>query len=251
MTIGSSNNFNIVNLTVDVRKINLLDKVNLHMQTGQLILNDLTKTNAIDPKAENMLWKFMKKLKLEKSNSNALTTQNEELKKIIVKIRVDPKDRSTMQKLLQSAESKIFLLKKKLKLPTGEHSMAAEVVEVESEKESLLQQLLQKEEEISKLKETVLKLQSQIDSHSCTIIMPFGNDDPAAQLSQLNIELKMANKYLKKAQNDLETVTKIMQAKDGEIDKYRTDCQTANAEIKSLKEKLKGNINLIQAKDII
>ena len=59
--------------------------------------------------------------------------------------------------------------------------------------------------------------------------MPYGNDDIAAQLSQLNIEVKMAEKYLRKAQNDLETVTKIMQAKDGKIDKYRKDCQTANA----------------------
>ena len=42
-----------------------------------------------------------------------------------------------------------------------------------------------------------------------------------------------------------------MQAKDGEINKYRTDCQMVDAEIKSLKEKLKGNITLIQAKDII
>ena len=73
-------------------------------------------------------------------------------------IGVDPNDRSVVQKLLQSAESKIFVLKKNLKLPTGEHSMVEEVAEVESEKESLLQQLLQKEEEISKLKETVLAL---------------------------------------------------------------------------------------------
>ena len=61
----------------------------------------------------------------------------------------------------------------------------------------------------------------------------------------------MAEKYLKKAQNDMERVTKIMQAKDGEISKQRTDFQITDAEIKTLKEKLKGNITLIQAKDII
>lgn len=61
-----------------------------------------------------------------------------------------------MHKMLQSEESKIFVFKKKLKLPTGEHSMGAKVAEVESEKERLLQQLLKKEKEISKLKETVL-----------------------------------------------------------------------------------------------
>ena len=129
--------------------------------------------------------------------------------------------------------------------------MVAEVEKVESEKESLLQWILQKEEEITKLKETMLSLQNQIDSHSCTIILPLGNDDPAAQISQLNIELKMTERYLKRAQNDLETVTKIMQAKDGESNKYRTNFQTTDPEIKNLKEKLKGNISMTQAKDII
>ena len=61
----------------------------------------------------------------------------------------------------------------------------------------------------------------------------------------------MVENDLRKAHNDPETVTKIMQAKDGEIDKYRKYCQTTNAETKSLKERLKGNITLIEAKDII
>lgn len=58
--IGSFNNFNIVNLTVDVNKIPFLDKVNLHMKTGQVIMDDLTKTNAMALKAENMLEKVIK-----------------------------------------------------------------------------------------------------------------------------------------------------------------------------------------------
>ena len=69
-------------------------------------------------KAENMLGKVIKQLELEKENSKALTIQNEELKKIIVKIGVDPNERSAVQKLLQSTESEISALKKKLKLPT-------------------------------------------------------------------------------------------------------------------------------------
>jgi len=40
---------------------------------------------------------------------------------------VDPNDRFVVQELLQSTESEIFLMKKKLKLPIGEHSMGAEI----------------------------------------------------------------------------------------------------------------------------
>jgi len=72
MSIGSSNNVNIVNFIVYVKKRPLLDKVNLHIQTIQRIVNDLTKTNAMALKADNMLEKVIKSLKLEKANSRAL-----------------------------------------------------------------------------------------------------------------------------------------------------------------------------------
>ena len=74
---------------------------------------------------------------MEKANARALTTQNEELKKIIMKIGVDPNDKSAMQKLMKSVEAEISSLRKKLKLPATEHSLAAEVAEVEDKKEAL------------------------------------------------------------------------------------------------------------------
>ena len=127
MSIGSSSNFN----TVDVKMIPLLDKVNLHMQTGQLIVNDLSKTTATAVKIENMLAKVVKQCKMKKANARALTTHNEEMKKIIMKIGVDPNDKSAIQKLMKSAEAEISSLRKKLKLLAAEHSLAAEVAEVE------------------------------------------------------------------------------------------------------------------------
>ena len=61
----------------------------------------------------------------------------------------------------------------------------------------------------------------------------------------------MVERDRKRAQADLETTTKILKATEGEVNKYKIDYQTAEAEIKNLKEKFKGNISLIQAKDII
>lgn len=61
----------------------------------------------------------------------------------------------------------------------------------------------------------------------------------------------MAERDQKRAQADLEITTKIIQTTEGEVSKYKMDCQTNHAKIKNLKEKLKGNISLIQAKDII
>ena len=182
MSIGSSKNFNTVNVIVDVKKISLMDKINLHMKTSQLIVNDLTKTNAMAMKVENMLGTVLKQLKLEKANARALTVQNDELKKIIVNIGVDPSDKTAVQKFMQSAEVEISTLRKKLKFPTGENSMVVEVAEVENEKEKLLQQLMQKYEEISKIKKTAISLQNHIDNHSCTFVFPIGNKYPQAHI---------------------------------------------------------------------
>ena len=146
-----------------------------------------------------MLGKVIKQLKLEKANSRALSTQNKEMKNIIVNIGVNPNDKLVVKNLLQSGESEINVLKKKLKFPTGEHSMAVGVAKVDNEKENILQHLLQKEEEISKLKESFINLQTQFDSHSCTIIMPSRTDDPTTRFSQLSTKLKMAENDLKKA----------------------------------------------------
>jgi len=49
--MGSTSNFKTVNLTVDTHNIPIHDKINLHMQIGQLIVNDLHKTNATTVKA--------------------------------------------------------------------------------------------------------------------------------------------------------------------------------------------------------
>ena len=159
ISVGSSSNFNTINLTVDTQKLPMLDKVNLHMQTRQLIVNDLYKTNVVAAKAEKILNKVIQQLKLEKSNSRAVNSQVDELKKIIIKIRVNPDDQLTIQKLLQFTKSEIGVLKKKLNLPTGGHPLAVGIAQVENEKENLLQDVLQKIKEFSLLKETLDKLQ--------------------------------------------------------------------------------------------
>jgi len=52
--------------------------------------NDLGKTSSSSSEAEDMLEKVIGQLKLENRNSRALRTQNEELKKLVVKIWVYP-----------------------------------------------------------------------------------------------------------------------------------------------------------------
>jgi len=48
-------------------------------------------------------------------------------------------------------------------------------------------------------------LQNHIDNHNCTFVFPTGDEDPQAQIVQLNIELQMAERDQNKAQTDLAT----------------------------------------------
>ena len=61
----------------------------------------------------------------------------------------------------------------------------------------------------------------------------------------------MAEGDLKRAQSELETATKIIRTLENEVKVNKQTFQKVEAEIKDLKEKLKGNISLIKAKYII
>lgn len=55
--------------------------------------------------------------------------------------------------MLQGKEAKIHVHGKRLRLPSLEHPMATEVAQVEKEKEVFTNELLQRNEEVTKLKE--------------------------------------------------------------------------------------------------
>lgn len=90
LSFSSSTGFKTSYLTMDARKIPLPDKINIHRKTGELIYNDLSKTFSVVNKPKDMFEKVISQLKLEKENSMALITQNEEFKKLVVEIGVNP-----------------------------------------------------------------------------------------------------------------------------------------------------------------
>lgn len=70
----------------------------------KLIYSDLSKASLAANKKKSILRKVINQLKLEKENSRDLFTHNEELKKLIVNIGVNPEDRYVVQKILQGVE---------------------------------------------------------------------------------------------------------------------------------------------------
>ena len=90
------------------------DKINLYRQTRELIYNDLSKNSLAASKKKALLGKVIGQLKVEKVNSRALQTQNEEFKNLIIKLGVNPEDKTTIQKFLQGEEFEMKMLRKKV-----------------------------------------------------------------------------------------------------------------------------------------
>lgn len=88
----------------------------------------------------------------------------------------------------------------------------------------LLQDILQKIEEVSLLKESLDKLQQQVSSHVCTIVTPTNVEDPTTQVLQWAIELKMVEHDTKKVQRELETACQLLNLSE---DQTRTEKENA------------------------
>lgn len=88
--------------------------------------------------------------------------------------------------------------------------------------------------------------------------MPANTEDPVAQILQLGTELNMAEHDLKKAQRDMEIICKLLNLSEDEArmdkenrKKYIEDFQRVEEDIKRLNEKIKGNMYLIQAMEVL
>lgn len=174
---------------------------------------------------------------------------------MIVKIGANPEDKSVVQNLLQGVETNVRVLRNKLNMLSIEHPMALEVAQVEKEKQDLTEEVIQRNDEITKLKEINSMLQQKIDSHVCTIVVQDDSEDPMDKLTRVMNELHIYENEMNKIQRDYKSALKVIKSIERELamykenaDKCRNDFQVASQEIKELKEKVKGNMSLIQAK---
>lgn len=67
-------------------------------------------------------------MKLEHANSRALNFQYEEYKKVIIKLGVNPEDKTIIKALFESKEYEVQSLRRKLKLSIAEHVQTLELV---------------------------------------------------------------------------------------------------------------------------
>lgn len=109
----SRSKFKTFDVSLDMESIHLPEKINFHKEILYIELNE----NAlIISKEETLLEKFACRLKKEKENYHALNINNENLKDLVMKLGVNPKDRLVVDTLLKVSKIEIQELRHKLKM---------------------------------------------------------------------------------------------------------------------------------------
>lgn len=69
-----------------------------------MLYNDLVKYLVIIIRVETFIGKLSNKVKLEEANSRALYLKKESYKELMIKLGINPDDRSTVEAILQSTQ---------------------------------------------------------------------------------------------------------------------------------------------------
>jgi len=171
---------------------------------------------------------------------------------------VNPKHNTIFQALVYHVEYEIQRLRRKLNLSATEHVLAQELAQTEKEKKILTHEMVERNQEVASLKELNVELQQKIDKHVYTIVVQPRPGDPIEKLTRVMTELKISEDELKKLQKNIDDTKVQLKHKERQLNiarehstQHDKNSQSACDEVKELKDKLKGNMSLIQMREII
>lgn len=97
-----------------------------------------------------------------------------------------------------------------------------------------------------------------MDTHACTILVQLDSKDPSDKMTRVMIELKISKDEMKKMQKNMDDTKELFKFKERQFtvekdsaSKYQKHDQATYHENKDLREKIKGNMSFIQAREII
>jgi hypothetical protein len=142
-------NYKAAKFSFDLDAIHLVDKMDLHRQTGEMICRDAMQASLGMKKLQNMADKIQKQLKQEKLANRTKQMRIDELENWVIELGANPKDSKSIQALIKTKDTKIYTLNKKLNIPNIDHVQTPELQEVQQEKDQLLGQMVQMKEQLN------------------------------------------------------------------------------------------------------
>lgn len=129
--IPSGLDFKTLDLSINVANIPLYDKINFNRKVGEMLYSYLGQSSLTVSKATDLLEKVSNQLRKEKTNYGAQHIQNEEYKKLIIKLGVYLEEMEVIKTLLQNTKFEMQPLRNKLKIFGTEHAQTTKLTQVE------------------------------------------------------------------------------------------------------------------------
>jgi len=118
------------NLEVLAKDIHLMDQIELHKQTGEMVYASLADKTLVNYRLENSLNNTAAQLELERASSQAKDNRIKALEEIIIELGHDPKDIKAVQALLKLRDADMAALRKMIKIPATLHPQTEEVAQL-------------------------------------------------------------------------------------------------------------------------
>jgi len=125
----------------DLSKLHIMDKIEWHRQTGDMVTKALIQATVDDGKLQKIILKLTTPLKQENVIYKARTVRILALENKLMTLGADPKDEEVVKSLIKDRDSEIKVLKSKLKILDAEHTQTKELMAAHEEKEKLIQEL--------------------------------------------------------------------------------------------------------------
>ena len=118
----------VADMEVRLDKISVLDKIQLHKQTGDIIYSYLLHAMMKINKLQVLVDKLEVQLKHKKIESKANSIQINKLQVDVISLGDEPRSTQATRRILEEKDNTIQVLKKKLKIPSSEHVQSSELL---------------------------------------------------------------------------------------------------------------------------
>ena len=124
-------------MEVRLDNISVLDKIQLHKQTSDIIYSDLLQAVMKINKLQILVDKLEVQLKHEKVENKANTIQIKKLQEDIISSGNERDNTQPIRRMLEEIDNAIQVLKKRLKIPSTEHVQSSELLALQEEKDQI------------------------------------------------------------------------------------------------------------------
>ena len=235
----------VVEIKLRMDKISVPDKIHFHRQTSEVLYHDLLQSILSNKKLESEVTKLEQQLKKERAMGKSQKTQYKKLELDLMKVGLKPDSKKIVKNLLEEKDKVITSLKKKLKIPMGDHPQTKELHYLHKEVDSLQQTTLDLKAKVLQLKKEKKCLQKEKqESILPTTTTEQPQQNPIDELIQAMSQVSLKDGEVK----ELKGKTSKLQQENKNLQKDKKDLEN---KVFKQKEKLKGKLQLQGAKHMI